>query len=252
MVGLFSLAYWLFLGSTSAVLYCGAVVLWACTAPFDPRRRLLHRYTCWWSRLYLRCLPGCRVALEGAEQLRPDTAYVLVANHQSMTDVMALSFLPVPFKWVSKKEAFRLPCIGWNMVLNQYVKVDRGNVRSVRATMEECRRWLERGVPLLMFPEGHRSETGELIDFHSGAFKLAVSNHCPVAPIVVDGTWPIYRGWRVLPCPGRITVRILEPIPPEEVAMNAERLRVLTFERIRAELAQIRGAAPTLAAGQTA
>ena len=46
---------------------------------------------------------------------------MLVANHQSVTDIMALSALAVPFKWVSKKEAFRLPCIGWNMVLNQYV-----------------------------------------------------------------------------------------------------------------------------------
>src|SRR4051794_3832213 len=108
---IFSLAYWIFLGATSAVLYFGALVLCACTAPFDPRRRLLHRYTCWWAGLYLRCLPGCRVVVERAEKLRPNTAYVLVANHQSMTDVMALSVLPVPFKWVSKKEAFRLPFI---------------------------------------------------------------------------------------------------------------------------------------------
>ena len=92
----------------------------------------------------------------------------------------------------------------------------------------------------------------ELIEFHGGAFKLAVSNHCPVAPIVVNGTWPIYRGWRVLPCPGTITVRILEPIAPEESGMSAERLRLLTFERIKAELSAIRGTAPASAVRQTA
>ena len=97
------------------------------------------------------------------------------------------------------------------------------------------------GVPLLMFPEGHRSETGELIEFHGGAFKVALSSGSSVAPIVVDGTWPIYRGFRVQPCPGRITIRILEPIAPEEAGGSAERLRLLAFERIQAELASIRG-----------
>src|SRR5205823_2222264 len=161
-------AYWLFLGVTSIALYGGALLIWACTAPFDGRRTLLHRYTCWWAQLYLRCLPRCRIVVEGGEKLQSKTPYVLVANHQSMTDIMALSALPVPFKWVSKKEAFRLPFIGWNMYLNQYVRVDRGNVRQVRATMEQCRHWLQLGVPVLMFPEGHRSPTGELIDFHNG------------------------------------------------------------------------------------
>jgi 1-acyl-sn-glycerol-3-phosphate acyltransferase len=227
MSRLFSLAYWLYLSITSLVLYVGALLLWAATAPFDKNRILLHRYTCWWARLYLHCLPGCRVRVEGREKIRPHQAYVLVANHQSMTDIMALSFLAVPFKWVSKKEAFRLPCIGWNMFLNQYVYVDRGNVRSVRATMETCRRWLERGVPVMIFPEGHRSPTGEMIPFHNGAFKLAASCGCPVVPIVVDGTRPIYQGLRVHPCPGKITIRVLDPVSVEATDGNADRLRDL-------------------------
>ena len=241
MIFFFSLAYWFFLGTTSAVLFVGAVLLWALTAPFDPRRRLLHRYTCWWAQLYLRCLPGCRIHVEGREHIQPDTPYVLVANHQSMTDIMALSALADPFKWVSKKEAFRLPCIGWNMVLNQYVCVDRGNVRSVRATMEECRCWLERGVPLLMFPEGHRSPTGEMIEFHNGAFRLAASCGCAVVPIVVDGTWPIYRGLRVLPYPGTIRICVLEAITVQEAGGSVERLRALVFERMQRELDTMRG-----------
>jgi len=134
LTALFSVCYWLFLGTTSIALFCGAVLLCLATAPFDADRSLLHRYTCWWARLYLHCLPGCRIVVEGREKITPRTPFVLVANHQSMTDIMALSALAVPFKWVSKKEAFRLPCIGWNMYLNQYVCVDRGNIRSVRDT----------------------------------------------------------------------------------------------------------------------
>jgi 1-acyl-sn-glycerol-3-phosphate acyltransferase len=245
MTALFSACYWLFLGTTSIVLYFGAVLLCLATAPFDGNRTLLHRYTCWWARLYLRCLPGCRLVVEGREKITPRTPFVLVANHQSMTDIMALSALATPFKWVSKKEAFRLPCIGWNMYLNQYVRVDRGNVRSVRATMERCRWWLQRGIPLLMFPEGHRSRSGEMIPFHGGAFKLAVESGCAVLPIVVNGTLPIYRGWRVLAWPGRITIRVLDAIPPGEEGGNAERLRQLVFRRMQEALQEIRAAAPT-------
>lgn len=240
MSNLFSIAYWIYLGLSSIVLFGGALVLCALTAPLDRRRRLLHRYTCWWSTLYLRCLPGCRIIVCGRDNIAPNTPYILASNHQSMTDIMALAALATPFKWVSKKEVFRLPCIGWNMMLNQYVCVDRGNIRSVRATMESCKRWLDLGVPLMMFPEGHRSPTGELIDFHDGAFRLAASAQCAVVPIVVDGTHPIYRGLRVKPFPGTITIQVLKPMFADGSAGSAQRLREQVFQMMKQELKRMR------------
>ncbi len=241
MNALFSCLYWSFLFLSAAGLYLGALALWAVTAPFDPVRGLLHGYTCRWARLYLHCLPGCRVRVEGREKIRPGVPYVIVANHQSMADIMALSFLAVPFKWVSKKEAFRLPFIGWNMHLNGYVAVDRGNVRSVRATMDECRRWLDRGVPLVIFPEGTFSPDGEIQDFHGGAFKLAAETGCAIVPVLVDGTRPIYQGLRVWARPGVLTVRVLDPIPAGNA--GAARLRDDVLSLMRRELAAIRGRA---------
>jgi 1-acyl-sn-glycerol-3-phosphate acyltransferase len=238
MTWIFSIFYWLFLAATSIVLYPIAVLIWLATMLFDPCRRFLHSYTCLWAQLYVRCLPGCRIRVEGRERIQPGVPYVLVANHQSMADIMALSALGVLFKWVSKKEAFRIPLIGWNMYLNQYVCVDRGNVRNVRATMDTCQSWLDLGVPLMMFPEGHRSPDGEIHEFHGGAFKLAVDSRVAVVPIVVDGTWQIYRGMRVNPFPGTITIRVLEPIPSGD---NASPLRDEVFTRMQAELAAIRG-----------
>jgi len=237
---LFSILYWIGLGGSAVVLYLGAVLIWLATMPFDRQRAILHRYTCWWATLYLRCLPGCRIVVEGREKIAPGKAYVLVANHQSMTDIMALSALAVPCKWVSKKEAFRLPCIGWNMYLNNYVCVDRGNIRNVRATLEECRAWLEHGVSLMMFPEGTRSKTGAMGEFHNGSFKLAAECDCPVVPIVVDGTFPIYKGLQVLPFPGTITIRVLDPITVAE-AGSANELCALAQERMKQELASLRG-----------
>jgi 1-acyl-sn-glycerol-3-phosphate acyltransferase len=240
---LFSTCYWGYLSLTAIVLYLGALVLWAVTYLFDPTGRVLHRYTCWWATLYLRCLPGCRLRVEGRDKIRPGVAYLLCANHQSMTDIMALSALHVQFKWVSKKEAFRLPCIGWNMYLNRYICVDRGNIRNVRATMETCRSWLERGVPLMMFPEGKRSLDGELQEFHGGAFKLAFDTGCAVVPIVIDGTFPIFRGFQVCAFPGTVTIRVLDPIEVKEHGTDRHSLGKFTddvFHCIKTELAEIR------------
>jgi 1-acyl-sn-glycerol-3-phosphate acyltransferase len=242
MATLFSILYWCFLAFTSLILYVVAVLICLLTAPFDGNRVLSHRFTCWWAMLYMRVLPGWRLRLEGREKIRPGIPYVLVANHQSMADIMTLSALAVPFKWVSKKEAFRLPCIGWNMYLNQYVKVDRGNMRSVRATLEECQRWLERGMPLLMFPEGTRSRDGELHEFHSGAFKLAIDSGAAVVPIICDGTLPIYQGFKVCAFPGPVTIRVLDPIPIAGET-SAAKLRDEVFARMKRELHEIRGGA---------
>jgi 1-acyl-sn-glycerol-3-phosphate acyltransferase len=237
---LFSACYWLFFGLSAIVLFIGALGIWLVTLPFDRNRKLLHRYTCWWSRLYLLCLPGCRIHVEGREKITPGRPYVLVANHQAVTDIMALAALAVPFKWVSKKEVVRIPCIGWNMLLNQYVIVDRGNLRKVSGMMVVCRRWLERGVPLMMFPEGHRSPDGQIHKFHSGSFKLAAEANCPVVPIVVNGTRGIYQGLSVNR-PGLITIRVLEPLTVEDAGGKVDTLRDVVFERMTQALAEMRG-----------
>jgi 1-acyl-sn-glycerol-3-phosphate acyltransferase len=234
-----SLLYWFYISAVAIVLFVGAVVLWLVMTPFDPTRAVLHRYTCWWGTLYLRCLPGCRLEVEGRDKIRPGVAYVLVANHQSIADIMALSALAVPFKWVSKKEVFRMPIVGWNMMLNGYVNVDRGNLRTVAKTMDVCRGWLAKGVPLMMFPEGHRSPDGEMQDFHGGPFKLAVQANCAVVPIVVDGTHGLFRGARVTP-PARIDIKVLEPITVAEAGGTAGKLRDVAAERMRQALDDLR------------
>jgi 1-acyl-sn-glycerol-3-phosphate acyltransferase len=240
MTILFSLCYWFFVAVTSILLYPGAVLIWLLTAPFDPARSLLHRYTCWWAQLYLRCLPGCRIHVEGREKIVRHTPYVLVANHQSAADIMALSALAVPFKWISKKKNFYIPFIGWNMYLNGYIRVEPGNPRSIRTTMERCKSWLRRGVPSLWFPEGHRSPTGEMQRFYGGAFRLAAESGCAVVPIVVEGTGKVYRDWR-LANPGPIRIQVLDPITLAEAGGTADGLREQASNRISQTLKAMRG-----------
>src|SRR4030095_1060293 len=76
------------------------------TAPFAPRRAILHRFTCFWASLYTWLNPAWPVRIDGRERVRPGVTYVMVANHQSFLDILALFRLFVHFKWVSKIEIF--------------------------------------------------------------------------------------------------------------------------------------------------
>lgn len=240
MSTIFSLGYWSFAAISSFLFYLGAVLIWLVTMPFDPTQSVLHRYTCYWGQLYLRCLPGCRIQVEGREKIKPHTAYVLVVNHQSAADILALSALNVTFKWISKKENFSIPFVGWNMYLNAYICVEPGKPESIHATMECCKSWLERGVPVLWFPEGQRSHNGQLLGFHGGAFRLAIECGCAVIPIVVEGTPSVFPDWRVAAFPGRVLIRVLDPITLSEAGGTVDSLRDHVWKRMKETQTAIR------------
>ena len=216
-----SLVFWTFLVLSSILLFPIAVLLWAVTAPFDRRRVLLHRFTCFWASLYTWLNPAWRVEVHGREKIRRDAAYVIVANHQSLLDILVLFRLFVHFKWVSKIENFRVPCIGWNMSLNRYIKLQRGSRESVARMMQECERTLAEGSSVMIFPEGTRSRDGHLQAFRPGAFTLAQRAQAAILPIVVEGTARALpkRGF-VLQGRHAIRVRVLDEIP---YAVFAER-----------------------------
>jgi len=209
-----SLLFWAFLATSSILLFPVAVLIWALTAPFDPRKVWLHRFTCFWASLYTWLNPAWRVRVEGREKVRPEATYVMVANHQSLLDILVLFRLFSHFKWVSKIENFRVPFIGWNMSLNRYVKLRRGDKQSIGEMMSACARTLDEGSSIMMFPEGTRSPDGRLRAFKHGAFTLAQGSGCPILPIVVQGTADALpkRGF-VLQGRHPISVRVLDEIP---------------------------------------
>ncbi|MHB8873057.1 MAG: lysophospholipid acyltransferase family protein [Myxococcaceae bacterium] len=180
--------FWAFLALSLIPLFLGALVVFLVTLPFDRNGRLLHLYSCFWGQLYFYVNPFWHLRLEGRELLPWKGAAVLVSNHQSLADILVLYGLYRPFKWVSKKSVFKVPLLGWNMSLNRYVSLERGKKESIARMMDDCHYWLSRGVPVLLFPEGTRSEDGEVKAFKDGAFKLAVAARCPVYPIVISGT----------------------------------------------------------------
>lgn len=233
MLPLFSALLWLFFVASSAVLFLGAVVVWLVSSPFDRDGRALHLYSCFWAQLYFYVNPAWRLRIEGRERLPWRGPAVLVANHASLGDILILFGLYRPFKWVSKASNFKLPFIGWNMSLNRYVPLVRGDRESIAKMMVESGAWLSRGVPVLLFPEGTRSADGQLKAFKDGAFKLAVAHGCPVFPIVLSGTSEMIpkHGW-VVRNRADCRVRVLAPVDPAAFGGDVERLR----EHVRAQM----------------
>jgi len=231
----YSLAFWVFLVASSAALFPLAVLLWAVSRPFDRRRVLLHRFTCFWASLYTWLNPAWPVHVTGREHIQPGEAYVMVANHLSFLDILVLFRLFRHFKWVSKIENFRIPFIGWNMSLNGYVKLRRGDRQSVAAMFDACEHLLEQGSSVMIFPEGTRSPDGHMRAFKSGAFDLALRCQRPILPIAIQGSGEALpkRGF-VLQGRHPIQLTILPPLAAERfVGATPDALALHVREQIR-------------------
>jgi 1-acyl-sn-glycerol-3-phosphate acyltransferase len=211
---LYSCVFWAFLSASSIALFPVAVLLWAVTAPFDRRGFALHRFTCFWGSLYTWLNPVWPVRVDGRERIDEAEPCIFVANHLSLLDILVLFRLFTHFKWVSKIENFRVPFIGWNMSLNRYIRLRRGDRASVVQMMRECERTLAEGSSIMMFPEGTRSPSGRMRAFKTGAFEIALKAGVPIQPIVLRGTANALpkRGF-VLQGRHPIHLEVLERIP---------------------------------------
>jgi 1-acyl-sn-glycerol-3-phosphate acyltransferase len=180
----------------------------------DPARRVTGRWLRRFGRTTTRLSPLWRISIDG--QVPDDIshrAYVVVANHQSNLDPFLLSHLPWDMRWIAKQELFRIPVIGSLLRLSGDIPLRRGDSESVRRMVAECRETLDRGLSVMMFPEGTRSRDGSLGAFKDGAFRIAIEAQVPVLPIAIEGTREGLPagGWRLGKV--RARARVLQPVP---------------------------------------
>jgi|TARA_Y100000310_G_scaffold330200_1_gene401466 1-acyl-sn-glycerol-3-phosphate acyltransferase len=173
---------------SSMLLFLAALLIWLATVLVDRRLVILHHFTCFWACLYLWVFPAWSVSIEGREKIDRKKTYIMVSNHQSLVDILVVFRLFTHFKWVSKNEVFRIPLIGWNMLLNRYVGLVRGEQESIVKMYEACDNHLQQGSSIYMFPEGTRSPTGQLREFKEGAFVLAKKHQLPILTIAINGS----------------------------------------------------------------
>lgn len=203
---------WIMMGALAFTLFLGDLTVWLLTFWWDKRLFWLHRYSIFWAMFHIRINPFWKIKLEGKEHLDKNKVYVIVSNHQSAFDIALLYRINTHFKWVAKRELIRVPVIGWNLLLNKYILIDRKNAFSSKKLLHEGCKNLKMGSSVLVFPEGTRTPDGKVRRFKEGAFLLAKQAQVSILPLVIEGSKD------VLPKPGIIsliqtfTIKILPEI----------------------------------------
>ena len=208
----------------------------------DPTQRMPGRWMRRIGKASSALTPLWNFSIEGTPPADIATKpYVVVSNHESTADPFLLSWLPWDMRWVGKEELFKTPVIGLAMRLSGDIPVRRGDGESVRKMVAECRRSLDGGISIMLFPEGTRSKDGNLLPFKDGAFDLAIAAGVPVLPIALSGTRDCRPKGSKWFGRAKAAAQILEPIPTlGMVKEDIAKLRELTRSRIAEALPSLR------------
>lgn len=204
---------------------------------FDASGRTQHRVARVWARMLLR-IAGARVRVEGLERMAPGASYVIVSNHLSFMDIPTiLAHIPVEIRFLAKKSLFTVPFIGYHLRRAGHLPVERDDIRASLKTMTEAAQMIRnRGISVLIFPEGGRSPR-QMREFKEGAAYIAIKAGAPAVPVGLDGTREVLPMGSLVVMPGEVILRVGEPIPVEGLSVHNRHELTDELERRVGELA---------------
>src|SRR3972149_3824045 len=183
--------------------------------PFGLSGNFVHAIGSFWAGIIVS-LSGVKVDIKGIENI-PPPPFILMSNHKGAFDIPVLQAkLPIQYRWIARKGLFTIPVIGWAMRLAGYIPIDRGNSKSAYRSIEEGAGRIKNGVSVLIFPEGGRNETEELLPFKRGGVLLAEKSGVPIVPISIRGTEKIMPMHKYSMSGGPVKVRIGQPIETKD------------------------------------
>lgn len=185
---LISIAIWIAGVVITAAAFLSSLVIKILPFPIANREKLVHAQCFWWSDTLIALNPFWKLKVEGLENIDHSKTYVIVANHQSLADIIIIYQTHMYFKWVAKKELLKLPFIGGLLWVNDHVLLSREDLSSIKEVYRQAADQLKKGVSMLFFPEGTRSGSDEMGEFKNGAFKLAIKEGKSVLPVYIGGT----------------------------------------------------------------
>lgn len=201
---------------------------------FEKSGRRQHRIAQAWARTAI-ALSGTKIKVLNREYLTGEPA-VYACNHLSYMDTPAIfSSLPFQFRIVARHDLWKLPFIGWYLERSGQVGVDLSDPRASVASLLGAVRTLKSGMPLFIFPEGGRTETGHLEPFMKGPAFMAIKAQVPVVPMALIGTWELLpmHASQIHPVP--VTLVVSEPIETQGMTMKqADALTSTLQQRIEA------------------
>lgn len=181
-------------------------------SPLFPNSYLSYFPARWWGRTICRLL-FVKVQLKGTQHLDTNLSYVIVANHQSIFDIFAIyGWLPHIFKWVMKSELKHIPFVGQACAAAGHIFIERSNPVIASKSLEEARKKIQKGVSVVVFPEGTRTYTGEVGKFKKGAFRLAADLSLPILPVTIQGSLHCLKRNTCIVSPGTITITFHPPV----------------------------------------
>ncbi|TCK93352.1 1-acyl-sn-glycerol-3-phosphate acyltransferase [Natranaerovirga hydrolytica] len=179
-----------------------------------------------WSNILL-FLAGTKITVTGLHNI-PDGPALFVGNHRSLFDIPALyRFFPNPTGFVSKNEMSKLPIMSWWMSSIGCIFLNRDDVRAAMKTMLLGIDLLKQGQSLVIFPEGTRSKTEDMLPFKQGSLKFAQKANVPIVPFGISNTDQILKKNSLNVKSANITLNFGEPIDlntlsKEELKKSAE------------------------------
>jgi 1-acyl-sn-glycerol-3-phosphate acyltransferase len=193
-----------------------------------------------WSRLLLDAA-GVTVTVHGLEHVPAEGPIIIASNHQSFFDMLAiLAYVPLPIRFVAKKEVFRIPFFGWAVWAAGHIKIDRQNRRRAFASYERAAEdMVAMRAHLMIFPEGTRSRTGQVLPFKKGPAVVAIASGAAVVPCYCAGTFGILPAGSILARPLPVQILFGPPIPSTGLTYDD---REAFTERIRDAILALRAA----------
>jgi 1-acyl-sn-glycerol-3-phosphate acyltransferase len=189
-------------------------------APFDRDGRTVVWVGRRWVSWILRTC-GIRVDVDGIENIPRERGCLYMSNHQSVFDIVAIvATLPVPWRFVAKRELTWIPFFGWALALGHQIIVDRKNRESSVRSLARAAERVRAGANVIIFPEGTRSPDASLREFKSGGFHLAIQSGAPIVPVSVSGSWRIAPKRSLRIESGRVLVRYGKPIPTQHLRVD--------------------------------
>ena len=176
---------------------------------------------------------GMRMKVTGLENIEEGKPYIVVANHRSNIDIMVLTAaLPIPMRFLSKIEIFSFPLLGSAMRRAGMIPLDREmGRRELAFIIRSTRSLVAEGKSLVVFPEGTRSITGEMLPFKTGAIHIAARTGCPILPVAVQGTGAIWPPQSSLIRRGPVSVKVMPPITLTKQASRQSRATIGEIRR---------------------
>jgi 1-acyl-sn-glycerol-3-phosphate acyltransferase len=202
--------FWLALFGIALVLLPFSIAILLLTLEWDEGRRYIHAWCMLHPRILFALSPLWRIRFVGTPPHKGP--WIVVANHESNLDPLLVATLPLKIVFISKMAILHVPIFGWQARWMGMIGVHRGNKESGKEALEKCEKALKKGFTVGIFAEGTRSQDGALGPFKDGAFKLALATGWSVLPVALHGTRDLLPKHSMLIAPGKITVRILEPV----------------------------------------